>query len=128
MTTCFADSSSEAHTSIAMSKSSSSSSASVPTPPAETSPMEGLENCYIHRFVGIANMQKIVKSQSDMLQAGDSDQQYLVFRPVKKDDLDKIDRTRHGKGRNIRMTHYTDEDLLVVKLMPSAKHEAAHLT
>jgi len=34
--------------------------------------MEGLEDVDIQLFVGIANMRKIVKSQSDKLQAGDS--------------------------------------------------------
>ena len=89
--------------------------------------MEGLEGVDIQLFVGIPNMRKIVKSQSDKLQAGDSNQQYLVFKPVREDDLAKIDCARHNIGKHTRMTHYTDTNLLIVKLMPSAKHEAAHL-
>jgi hypothetical protein len=91
---------------------------------AETSPMEGLEgleDINIQPFVGIANMREIVKSQSDKLEKGDSHQQYLVFRPVTVDDLDKIDRARDSIG-NIRMTHYTKTRLLIVKLL-LAKHE-----
>jgi hypothetical protein len=89
--------------------------------------MKGLEDVSIQPFVGIANMRKIVKLQSDKLQAGDSDQQYLIFRPVRKDDLAKIDRARHSIGKHIRMAHYTDTNLLIVKLMPSPEHEAAHV-
>lgn len=129
MTACFADSTSDVcHTSTPMSKSSSSSSDTTAlTWPAVSSPLEGLEDLYIHRFVGIVNMRKAVKSQSDKLQAGDSNQQYLVFRPVTEDDLAKIDRARQSIGSNTRMAHYIDEDLLIVKLMPSAGHEGAHV-
>src|SRR5438876_6069810 len=66
-------------------------------------------------------MRKIVKSQFDKLEKGDSHQQYLAFRPVTVDDLDKIDRARDSIG-NIRMTHYTKTRLLIVKLL-SAEHE-----
>jgi hypothetical protein len=78
--------------------------------------LEGLEDVNIQPFVGIANMREIVKSQFDKLEKDDSHQQYLVFRPVTVDDLDKIDRARDSIG-NIRMTHYTKTSLLIVKLL-----------
>jgi hypothetical protein len=112
-----------------MSKSSSSSSnTTIPTSPAETSLMEGLEglkDINTQIFVGIENMRRIVKSQSDKLQKGDSDQQYLVFTRVSVDDLAEIDRARNSIGKGTRMTHYTDTNLLIVKL-PTAKQESAH--
>ena len=52
------------------------------------------------------------------MEKGDSDQQYLVFRPVTVDDLDKIDRARDSIG-NIRLTHYRKTHLLIVKLLPA---------
>jgi hypothetical protein len=111
-----------------MSKSSSSTSnTTIPTSPEETSPMEGLKDVNIQPFVGIANMRKIVKLQSDKLQASDSDQQYLIFKPVREDDLIKIDRARHSIGKHTRMAYYIDTNLLIVKLMPSAEHEGAHV-
>jgi hypothetical protein len=70
-------------------------------------------------------MRRIVKSQSDKLQKGDSEQQYLVFTPVSVDDLAEIDRARNKIGKGTRMTHYTDTNLLIVKL-PTAEHESAH--
>jgi hypothetical protein len=88
--------------------------------------MEGLEDVNIQPFDGIAKMQKIVQYQSDKLQAGDSNQQYLVFMSVTEDDLVKIDRARHSIGKHTRMAHYTDTNLLIVKLMPRASHEVAH--
>jgi hypothetical protein len=87
--------------------------------------LEGLEDINIQTFVGIQNMRRIVKSQSDKLQKGDSDQQYLVFSRVSVDDLAKIDSARNSIGKGTRMTHYTDTNLLIVKL-PTAEHESAH--
>jgi hypothetical protein len=134
MATSFADSSAQVYTSIPMSKSSSSSSnTSIPTSPAETSlipediaPLDGLDVINLQPFVGIQKMRGIVKRQSDKFERGDSDQQYLAFTDVSVDDLAKIDGARNSIGKGIRMTHYTDINLLIVKL-PSAEHEAAHL-
>jgi len=70
-------------------------------------------------------MRRIVKWQSEKLQKGDSDLQYLIFAHVSVDDLAKIDRALNSIGMHTRMAHYTDTDLLIVKL-PSAEHEAAH--
>jgi hypothetical protein len=116
-----------------MSKSSSSTSnTSIPTSPAETSlipeeisPLDGLDIVNIQPFVGIQKMREIVKRQSDKFQRDDSGQQYLIFTRVCVDDLAKIDRARNSIGKGIRMTHYTDIDLLIAKL-PSAVHERAH--
>jgi hypothetical protein len=94
--------------------------------PTETSPIEGLENINLRPFVGIADMRKAIKAQSEKLRKGDSEQQYLVFARVRANDLPKIDAARDSMGKRIRLTHYTDTDLLVVKL-PSAKHESAHV-
>jgi hypothetical protein len=87
--------------------------------------LEGLKNINTQIFVGIENMRRIVKSQSDKLQKGDSDQQYLVFTRVSVDDLAEIDRARNRIGKGTRMTHHTDTNLLIVKL-PTAEHESAH--
>ena len=131
MSTCFGDSGTESngYTSIAMSKSSSSASnTTTSTSLAEASPLEGIEHVGINQFVGIANMRKAIDLQSQRLQEGVSNQQYLVFRPVTEIDLAKIDSARHSIGKHTRMTYYTDINLLVIKLMPSGKHESAHLS
>jgi hypothetical protein len=87
--------------------------------------MDGLDVVNIQPFVGIEKMRGIVKRTSDRLQKDDSEQQYLIFTHVSVDGLAKIDRARNSMGKGIRLAHYTDIDLLVVKL-PSAKHERAH--
>jgi hypothetical protein len=87
--------------------------------------LEGLKDINTQIFVGIENMRRIVRSQSDKLQKGDSDQQYLVFTRVSVDDLAEIDHARKRIGKGTRMTHYTDTNLLIVKL-PTAEHESAH--
>jgi hypothetical protein len=88
--------------------------------------MDGLDVTTLQPFVGVEKMRGIVKRQSDQFQRGDSDQQYLIFTRVSIDDLTKIDRARNSIGKGIRMTHYTDIDLLIVKL-PSVVHEKAHV-
>jgi hypothetical protein len=131
MLTCFGDLGTESsgYTPITMSKSSSSdSNTTISTSPAEALPLEGLEYIDINRFVGIAKMRKAIDLQSIRLQEGVSNEQYLVFQPVTEVDLTKMDSVRHSIGKNTRMTHYTDTDLLIIKLMPTGKHEFAHLS
>ena len=105
----------------------STNSSSVETSPAETSPLDGLADAPIYGFTGIPDLRKRVRSQSDALVAGRTNQQYLVFRSVTKERLAQMNHQRASIGKHTRMTHYTDIDLLVIKLMPSAIHEAAHL-
>ncbi|KAF2194373.1 hypothetical protein K469DRAFT_651654 [Zopfia rhizophila CBS 207.26] len=115
-----------------ISRSSSSTGASrqaspAETSPAETSPMEGLQDVPIYQYTGVRDLQERVESQSTQLQARRSNQQYLVFRSVTKGHLDKLDRKRASIGKHTRMSHCTDTNLLIVKLMPSVEHEIAHL-
>src|SRR5271154_5790424 len=131
MAAYFEGSSDHVYTSIPMSKNpSSSSDTSITTSPVETTftslpylPLEELKGIKNYPFLGIKEMQDIVKSQHDKFETGDSNQQYLVFRHVSRDDLVKIDGARDSIG-NIRMTYYPDIHLLIVKI-PSAEHEAA---
>ena len=132
MAICFGDSRGEvgcyrlsSPMSISSASTSSKTTVSTSMETPETSPLKGLENVKIQQFVGIEDMRKIVESQSDKLRAGASEQ-YLIFQPVTTRDLAKIDRERHNIGKDTRMTHYADTDLLIIKLMPSAKQEVAH--
>jgi len=86
----------------------------------EMSPLEGLEDAPIYEYKSIRNLQESVDLQSAALIDGRTNQQYLVFMGVRKDDLEKIDHKR--------ASHYADNNLLVIKLMPSRKHKGAHLT
>jgi hypothetical protein len=105
----------------------SSTDVSTESSPVETSPPEGYADAPLYRFTGIPDLQNRVDSVYDALRAGRTTQQYLVFRGVTKDHLARIDRQRVKVGNHTRMTHYTDTDLLIIKV-PSAEHEAAHLT
>jgi hypothetical protein len=66
------------------------------------------------------NMQKAISSR-------DEASPYLIFRLVTTDDLLKIERAReNGKiGRGVRMTHYVDWNILILKV-PTAEHERSH--
>jgi hypothetical protein len=104
------------------------SSVSTRSSSVETPSLEGQVDAPTYRFTGIPDLRRRVDSQSKALLAGRTTQQYLVFRGVTKDDLARIDRQRASIGKHTRMTHYTDTDLLIIKLMPSKEYEAAHTT
>jgi hypothetical protein len=93
----------------------------------EIPPPKGYEDAPIYQFTGIPDLRKRVQSQAHELAAGRTTEQYLVFRGITKDNLAQIDYQRASIGKGTRITHYTDIDLLIVKV-PSAEHEGAHLT
>jgi hypothetical protein len=95
--------------------------------PVKTSPPKGYEDAPIYKFTGIKDLRKCVQLLSDKLVAGHTTEQYLVFWGVTKDQLTQIDHQRASIGKGIRMTHYTDTDLLIVKV-PTIEHETAHTT
>src|ERR1700722_11501825 len=95
--------------------------------PVETSPPKGYEDAPIYQFTGIPDLRKRVQSLADKLVAGRTTEQHLIFRGVTKDHLAKIDHQRASIGNGIRMTHYTDTDLLIVKV-PTVEHETAHIS
>jgi hypothetical protein len=84
-----------------------------------------MEHAPVHQFTGISQLRKLVRSQTDSLRASLTNQQYLVFWGVTNDHLDQIDRQRHSIGKDIRLKHHTNINLLIVKLMPSPEHDIA---
>ncbi|KIX01034.1 uncharacterized protein Z518_10100 [Rhinocladiella mackenziei CBS 650.93] len=92
----------------------------------EMSPLQGLERTHIHQYKSFRGLRGCVKSLSTALMAGRTNQQFLVFRDVKKDDLAEIDAKRESIGRHARMSCYTYDNLLIIKLMPSVEHEMVH--
>jgi hypothetical protein len=92
-----------------------------------TSPSKGYNGAPIYQFTEIPDLRKRVQSLADELAAGHTTKQYLVFRSVTKDHLAQIDHQRASIGKGIRMTHYTDTDLLIVKV-PTIEHETAHIS
>lgn len=103
-----------------------SANVSTKTLPTEDSALEGVMNSPPNMFHSIRQLQKIVTSYSNELHAGRANQQNLVFLHVRNDQLAKIDLQRASIGKHIRMTHYTDTNELIVKLMPLVKYEKAH--
>ena len=87
---------------------------------------KGLPAVNIRPYNGILDMRKVVNALSTALQVGTTIDQYLAFERVKNADLAKIDNARTSLGRHTRMSYYADTELLIIKLMPSVKHDAAH--
>src|SRR5205085_3381498 len=89
---------------------------------------EGLEGVQVWIFKTIKNMQEAINSYKEKLEASE-ESPYMIFRLVTRDDLLKIEHARE-KGnidRGVRLTHYVDWDILILKV-PTAEHEAAHAT
>jgi len=57
----------------------------------EISLLAELADAAIHQFIGIPDLRRRVKSQSKALQDGRTNEQYLAFMGVNKDDLARID-------------------------------------
>src|SRR5271155_3228798 len=96
------------------------------TMPTFSKASEGLEDVPVWIFKTIKGMQDAINSYKEKLEASEASP-YMIFRPVTTNDLLKIERAReNGKiDRGVRLTHYVDWDILIVKV-PTGKHEAAH--
>ena len=96
------------------------------TTPTFSGASEGLEGVPVWTFTTIKNMQEDIDSYRKKLKASKASP-YLIFRLVTTDDLLKIERGREcGEiGRGVRMTHFVDWDILIVKV-PTTKHERSH--
>src|SRR5271156_1958616 len=96
------------------------------TMPAFSKASEGLEDVPVWTFKTITGMQEAINSYKEKLEASEASP-YMIFRLVRTNDLLKIERAREdGKiGRGIRLTHYVDWDILILKV-PTAKHERSH--
>src|SRR3989440_10260315 len=96
------------------------------TMPTFSKASEGLEGVPVWIFKTIKNMQEAINSYEEKLEASEASP-YMIFRLVTTNDLLKIERAReNGKiDRGVRLTHYVDWDILILKV-PTAKHEIAH--
>jgi hypothetical protein len=96
------------------------------TMPTFSKASEGLEGVPAWIFKTIKDMQEAIHSYKEELEASEASP-YMIFHLVTTDDLLKIERAReNGKiDRGVRLTHYVDWDILIVKI-PTAKHETAH--
>jgi hypothetical protein len=85
---------------------------------------EGLEGVPVWIFTTINNMQGAINSEKSKASKVSP---YLIFRLVTTDDLLNIERVRENgeMGRGVRMTHYVDWDILILKV-PTAEHKAAY--
>jgi hypothetical protein len=96
------------------------------TMPTFSKASEGLEGALVWTFTTIKSMQEAISSYGENLEASEASP-YLIFRGVTTNDLLQIECAReNGKiDRGVRLTHYVDWDILILKV-PTAKHEIAH--
>jgi hypothetical protein len=86
--------------------------------------LEGITT--INQYKGIRELKKCIDKRAAELLAGSSSEQYIAFRVVSKEDLDKIDKERASIGKDIRLYHQFN-GLMIIKLMLSPLHEIAHI-
>jgi len=103
---------------------SASANISPTTMPTFSRASEGLEGVPIRTFTTINNMQRAIDLKK--LKASKASP-YLIFCLVTTGNLLQIERAREsGKiDRAVRMTHYVDWDILILKV-PMVEHEAVH--
>ena len=96
------------------------------TMPTFSKASEGLEGVPVWIFKTIKGMQEAINSYEKELEASEASP-YMIFHLVTTGDLLKIERAReNGKiDRGVRLTHYVDWDILILKV-PTAEHETAH--
>jgi hypothetical protein len=96
------------------------------TMPTFSKASEGLEGVPVQIFTTINNMQSAIDSYRKKLETSKASP-YLIFDLVKTDDLLQIERARESGeiDRGVRMTHYVDWEILILKVSTS-QHEIAH--
>lgn len=57
---------------------------------------------------------------------GTSREECISFEPVTLSELAEIDDEPRRIGEHVKIGHYADQNLLVVKLMPSVLHQVTH--
>lgn len=87
---------------------------------------EGLNGMPIHDMVDFPSFDQVIKSQKKKILAGLTAKQFVIFRGVTEKILAHIDDDRRDIGGNMRFFYNSDCEELIVKLMPTFQHEAAH--
>jgi hypothetical protein len=87
---------------------------------------EGLEGVPVRIFTTIKSMQEAIDSRRKKSKASKASP-YLIFRLVTTNNLLDIEHARESGeiDRGVRMTHYVDWTILIVKV-PTVEHEASH--
>lgn len=88
--------------------------------------LDGLYGIRHHQYTSISSFMDAIKEQERKIASGDASQ-YMIFTPVTKSQLSRIDRKRGSFQTSLRFMYCGLEKVLVVKLMPSQAHEKAHL-
>lgn len=66
-----------------------------------TPPSHGFSHLNICKYKGIAHLKEVIKSQSQKIQEGLSEEQYLGFQPVAEEDMKTIDSLHASIGKSI---------------------------
>jgi len=91
---------------------------------------EGLEGAEHYEYRDICSFTGAVDSQADVFRSGKADEsphQYLIFSPVTPHQLANIDSVRETHYKKVRILYLNEPEVLIVKHMPSPKHQLATL-
>lgn len=80
----------------------------------------------IRNMVDFPPFDQVIESQKENFLAGLTAKQFVIFRGITEKILEHIDHKRRNIGGNMRCNYNSDCEELIVKLMPTFQHEAAH--
>jgi len=89
---------------------------------------EGLEGVEHYEYCDIRSFKGAVDSQAEAFCSGKADESpspYLIFSPVTPHQLAKIDSVRKTHYKKVRILYLNEPEVLIVKHIPSLKHELA---
>lgn len=87
---------------------------------------EELNGMPIHNMVDLPSFDQVIESQKEKILTGLTAKQFVIFRAVTEKILAHIDNEKREIGGNMRFFYNSDCEELIVKLMPTFQHEAAH--
>jgi len=90
---------------------------------------KGLEGVDHQEYRDIHSFTRAIDSNTSQLCSGNADEslcQYIVFSPVTKEELYKIEHLRNTHYKGLRFHYLNDPKALIVKIMVSKIHELVH--
>lgn len=81
------------------------------------------EDCQHYSFTGVPQLRDIIEGEYHKLRCDPSRQQCVIFDHVTDEDVVQIDEA--GLGKHIRLSHYSDRQLLIIRISPSLLHHSS---
>ncbi len=85
-----------------------------------SSHLTNISSIHIRPFQGVTQLRKALDTLYDAIKRGSSSMEYLAIQRVNQSALEDID---NKLNRHVKICYFQEEELLIIKYMPSAAHE-----